>query len=278
MTEFLEAEATLPRAAAVAAASIEAGPLRCEGRFVQGALLVCRTAPGARVELSGQHAFADAEGWAVLGLGRDEPEAAELRVHLPDGTRFAQAFTVEQRDYDIQSVTGVPQRTVTPPEEDLALIRRQAQQKAAAFRSMWTGSAFTEGFIIPAQGRISGVYGSQRIYNGRPGNPHYGLDYAAPTGSPVIAPAGGVVTLAETDMYFEGGLIFLDHGQGLVSVFMHLSEVGVEVGDIIEQGQRIGAIGATGRATGPHLDWRVKWRDRYVDPALMLELDLASLR
>jgi murein DD-endopeptidase MepM/ murein hydrolase activator NlpD len=129
---------------------------------------------------------------------------------------------------------------------------------------------FAEPFVWPVEGRISGVYGSQRFYNGEPRRPHFGIDIAAPRKTPVRAPASGRVSLAETDMYFEGGLIFIDHGLSVTSVFMHLDSVHVAVGDIVQQGDVIGRVGSTGRSTGPHLDWRMYWQQQRVDPALLV--------
>ncbi|HKX54787.1 MAG TPA: M23 family metallopeptidase, partial [Xanthomonadales bacterium] len=130
---------------------------------------------------------------------------------------------------------------------------------------------YLQGFDWPAAGRISGVYGSQRILNGEPGRPHYGLDIAAPSGHPVYAPAAGIITLTHRDMYFSGGTLIVDHGQGLSSTFLHLSEILVETGDAVQQGDLIARIGATGRASGPHLDWRMNWLDRRVDPQLLVQ-------
>jgi murein DD-endopeptidase MepM/ murein hydrolase activator NlpD len=188
------------------------------------------------------------------------------------------AITVEQREYDIQRIDGIPPRFVSPPEETLARIRAEGRVKAAAYTSRDPAPGFASGFVMPAEGRISGVYGSQRYYNGEPRRPHYGLDIAAPTGTEVRAPADGVVTLADADMYYEGGLIFIDHGQGFTSGFLHMSAVSVAVGDRVAQGDVIGEVGAGGRSTGAHLDWRIKWHNRYIDPALTLELQPASLR
>lgn len=280
--DLLEADAEMPRAGEETdmppAPEPAEPPVRCAGEFTQGAMLVCRTAPGTEISFGDQSATADADGWAVLGLDRDQGADITLAAALPDGTRYVQTHSVTQREYNIQEVEGVPQRTVTPSEEDLIRIREEGRRKAAAYTSRWDGAGFAGGFIAPAEGIISGVYGSQRVYNGTPGRPHYGLDYANDPGTPVVAPAAGIVTLADNDMFYEGGLVFIDHGQGFTSAFLHMQDVDVEVGQVVEQGERIGAIGSGGRATGPHLDWRIKWRNRYIDPALVLEVDAASLR
>ncbi|HAQ36026.1 MAG: peptidase M23 [Maricaulis sp.] len=253
-------------------------PVRCQGEFTQGAMIVCRTAPGTRVDFGDQSATADSDGWVVLGLDRDQGAEITLSASLPDGVEYLQTHSVTQREYNVQVVEGVPQRTVTPSEADLVRIREEGRRKAGAYTSRWEGAGFASGFIEPADGVISGVYGSQRVYNGTPGRPHYGLDFANAPGTPVVAPAAGLVTLADADMFYEGGLVFIDHGQGFTSAFLHMSAVDVEVGQVVAQGERIGAIGAGGRSTGPHLDWRIKWRNRYIDPALVLEVDPAPLR
>jgi len=185
----------------------------------------------------------------------------------------SQTLQVASREYNIQRVEGVPQETVTPPPERMARIRREATLVANARAPSLQRPDLIEGvlagFTWPAQGPISGVYGSQRFYNGEPRNPHYGVDVAAPKGTPVYAPAAGVVTLAEPDLYFSGGTVILDHGYQLSSTFLHMSEVSVEVGDELQTGDLIGAIGSTGRATGPHLDWRMNWRKERIDPQLL---------
>lgn len=268
--ELLHADATMAEAAEP--------EFQCTGPFIQGAVIICRTLPGSVIALGDQSATADADGWAILGLDRDAGPEVVLRADLASGSRIETTHAVEQREYAIQRVDGVPPATVNPPAEALARIREQSRQKAAAYTSRWEGNGFAGGFIAPADGIITGVFGSQRVYNGEPRRPHYGLDFANDAGAPVVAVADGMVTLAEPDMYYEGGLIFIDHGQGFTSAFLHLSEVDVEVGQIVRQGERIGAIGAGGRATGAHVDWRIKWRNRYIDPALALELDLSELR
>lgn len=250
----------------------------CAGSFAEGSLLICNYGPGSRVTLGEVSAEADASGWAVLGIPRDAPDAMRFAVAGGAG-RIDRMQTITQREFAIQRIDGVPQSTVTPDASTLPRRQREYAQKQAAFATHWDGAGFLGGFIRPAEGITTGVYGSQRIYNGTPGNPHWGMDWANEPGTPVIAPASGRVILAEPDMYYEGGLIFLDHGQGVVSCFLHMSAVHVAVGDLVEQGQLIGEIGAGGRATGPHLDWRVKFQNSfYVDPALLLELDTSDLR
>jgi len=181
---------------------------------------------------------------------------------------------VAAREYRLQEITGVPQQTVTPSEEHLERIRAErAKVRTAKAQRLALDDGFRavrDGFAWPVTGRISGVYGSQRIYNGTPGTPHYGVDVARPAGTPVTAPAAGRVTLAEPDLFYSGGTVILDHGYGLSSSFLHLSEVSVSVGDQLAPGDLIGAIGATGRATGPHLDWRMSWFNQRIDPQLLV--------
>lgn len=238
------------------------------GEARQGGLLWGRAAPGSTVTLDGDPLPVLPDGWFLAGFGRDAPATAELVISGP--VPCERTLAVAEREYRIQRVNGVPQRTVTPPEEDLERIRRErALVVAAKSRRIeepdWLKQV-VGAFRWPAEGPISGVYGSQRVYNGKPGNPHYGVDVAAPAGTPVVAPADGLVTLAEPDLYYSGGTIILDHGYGLSSSFLHLSEVSVSVGDEIRQGEVIGAVGASGRATGPHLDWRMSFLGRRIDP------------
>ncbi|WP_421792547.1 M23 family metallopeptidase [Hyphobacterium sp.] len=274
IAEVINADAGFP----MASEATEQSRFSCIGDYIEGAAIICRAEPGSVASLGDQSATADEEGWLVLGLNRDSETEMEFSIRFPDGVVQSSTHEITQREYNIQRIEGVPPQTVNPPEEVWALIREQSRMKAAAYTSRWDGNGFAEGFIQPAEGVITGVYGSQRFYNGEPRRPHYGLDFANEAGTPVYAPASGVVVLAHADMYYEGGLIFIDHGQGFTSAFLHLGSVDVEVGDIVAQGDQIGEIGAGGRATGAHLDWRIKWRNRYIDPALVLELDPASLR
>ncbi|WP_323761540.1 M23 family metallopeptidase [Maricaulis sp.] len=255
--------------------------LRCAGEWREGSFQVCRFAPSDRVTLGEVSAVADENGYVLLAIPRQAPGELVLSVNGGDSSAGRdEMIAITQREYNLQHVDGVPQATVTPDPSTLPRRQREYAQKQAAFNSVWDGQGFLDGFIHPAEGITTGVYGSARVYNnGHEGSPHWGLDWANVVGTPIYAPAGGLVTLAEPDMYYEGGLIFIDHGHGLVSAFLHLSGVEVSEGDIVEQGQLIGAMGAGGRATGSHLDWRVKLRNQfYVDPQSLLDLDLSELR
>jgi murein DD-endopeptidase MepM/ murein hydrolase activator NlpD len=191
-------------------------------------------------------------------------------VRHPDGQEERRDLEIAERSYRIQRIDGLPPREVTPSEQDLARIRADAVLLEAAKQLDTSGRGFIEPMTWPALGRISGIYGSQRILNGEPRSPHRGVDVAAPAGTPVGAMASGVVSLAETAMYYTGGTVMVDHGHGLHSIYAHLREVLVEVGQRLAQGATVGTVGATGRATGPHLHWGVYWLDRAVDPALLV--------
>jgi hypothetical protein len=247
-----------------------AEPVRWQGPLVQGGLLIGHAPPGSEVSFDGTPLAVSQNGQFLFGFGRGHDQASELLVTLPDGESWRQTLKPESRDFDIQRIDGLPDNMVTPPAETLARIRREAELARAVRANPSDRTDWAEGFIWPLSGRISGVYGSQRILNGQPRAPHWGLDIAAPTGTLVRAPAGGEVRLIHPDMYFSGGTIFLDHGHGLISSFLHLSEILVERGQVVEQGEVIGQVGATGRATGPHLDWRISWHDVRVDPQLLL--------
>ena len=242
------------------------------GTSVQGGLLFGQAEPGSRVLLDGNGVVVSSDGQFVIGFGRDETGKRELQVLSPDGSVFNKSIVVQQSEYDIERVDGLPPSTVTPDPAATARIREEARMVATARQHRDKHAYYTSGFSLPAKGRISGVYGSQRILNGKPRNPHFGLDIAAPEGTDVFAPADGLITLTHPDMLLSGGTIILDHGQALSSTFLHLSKILVEAGTFVEQGDLIARIGATGRASGPHLDWRMNWLDRRVNPQPLLSV------
>jgi murein DD-endopeptidase MepM/ murein hydrolase activator NlpD len=240
------------------------------GAFSQGGVVFGQTAPGSTVTIDGRAVRVDADGVFVFGFHRDASARETLVVTAPDGAVERRELEIAARDYKVQRIDGLPATMVTPPKEVLDRIRNDAAQVRAARATDRAVADFRSGFVWPATGIITGVYGSQRILNGKPRQPHYGIDIAAATGTPVVAPADGVITLAATDHYYTGGTVILDHGHGLSSTFIHLDRVDVAVGDRLEQGQPIGTVGASGRATGPHLDWRINWFDRRLDPAYLV--------
>lgn len=251
-------------------AAAPACALELSGDPVQGGLMFGRTDPGAKIRLDDTEVLVSANGHFVIGFGRDETGVRTLRVTKPGENEQSRELPVAAREYDIERVDGLPPRTVTPDPEAAERIREEGRMVSNARSRRGARADYVTGFAWPSQGRISGVYGSQRVLNGEPRRPHFGLDIAAPTGTLVVAPADGVVTLTHPDMYFSGGTIILDHGHGLSSTFLHLSEILVEAGMTVKQGDEIGRIGATGRASGPHLDWRMNWLDRRVDPQPLL--------
>jgi len=240
------------------------------GKAIQGGLVFGKVEPGSVIVLDDTSISISEDGHFVIGFGRDESGTRELQVTSPKGEVFRKSMAVQAREYAIERVDGLPPSTVTPDPAATARIREDARMVSTARQHRDRQPYYTHGFIWPAEGRISGVYGSQRVLNGEPRRPHFGLDIAAPAGTEVRAPADGLITMTHPDMYYSGGTIILDHGQGLSSTFLHLSKILVEAGVFVKQGDLIGLIGATGRASGPHLDWRMNWLNRRVDPQPLL--------
>ena len=240
-------------------------------RVQQGAMVIGKVPPGSQVTHAGRTLRVTGYGSVVLGVGRDEASPVQVSVTRPDGSQQPVAIEVVARDWPLQRVDGVPPATVDPPPAIAERIRREQAQVSAARVRDDARADFAQPFIRPVEGRISGRFGRARVYNGRPGSPHSGMDIAAPTGTPIRAPAAGIVTFAAPDLYLTGGTVLLDHGHGVSSNFLHMSRIDVAVGDRVEQGQVLGAVGATGRATGPHLHWGMSWFDVRIDPQLVLE-------
>jgi len=264
LTLLLVSPAALSSARASAATALQGTP-------IQGGLLFGHAEPGSRAFLDGAEIAVSERGDFIIGFDRDESGQRILKVANPEGPEEVFTLQVARRQYEIERVDGLPPATVKPDPEALQRIRDEAAMVAAARARRDDRTDYLDGFAWPAIGRISGVFGSQRILNGEPGRPHYGLDIAAGEGSPVHAPADGTITLAHPGMYFSGGTIILDHGQGLSSSFLHLSKILVSAGARVHKGDVIALVGATGRASGPHLDWRMNWLDRRVDPQLLMK-------
>ncbi|KQS56547.1 peptidase M24 [Brevundimonas sp. Leaf363] len=259
-------------AAAVAGPVFAQDGLSLNGAWRQGGFALGKTWPRALVFVDGEAlTAASASGLFVVGFDRDAPASARIETRL--GSRTAQRqLTIAPHQFPRAVVNGLPPSTVEPSDPALlALIQEQSALKQHAFASRIDTEDFKDGFAWPLDAyRISSAWGSQRVLNGTPARPHYGLDMAAPLGTVIKAPASGTVVMARAGMHFEGGLTLIDHGQGLISCYLHQSAQSVSVGDRVYRGQAIGRIGMTGRATGPHLCWRLKWRDRNLDPSLLI--------
>ncbi len=283
-------DAADPAGAEPGALETAAPGLSCVGAAVQGGLLACQTEPGAVIENAGTPiARADAAGWASLGVARDATGALTLRARTHDGLSQTVSLAIEARAFQEGSVPGLDCDFVRPPRDEAiqARIAREWARKQEVFNAFAEGDGARTGFILPGPGAETSPYGSRRTKTGVSAttgescartSTHWGLDLRAPVGSPVNAPADGVVVLAEP-LYFEGGAVFIDHGQGLVSVFMHMETIDVSPGDVVRAGDLLGGAGMTGSANGPHIHWGLKWRntqaadrsgDFYVDPRVAL--------
>ncbi|MBS7455671.1 M23 family metallopeptidase [Coralloluteibacterium stylophorae] len=250
----------------------DAGRIVFPAEASQGALVFGRVPPGSEVRYGARSLRVSGWGTVVFGLGRNEAGPVEVTVVPPEGAPVTERIRVAARDWPVERVDGVPPKTVSPPPEIAARIQREQARVTAARERDDDRTDFARQFVWPVEGRISGRFGSGRVYNGQAApSGHSGMDIAVPTGTPVKAPAAGTVTFAEPDLYLTGGTVVIDHGFGVSSNFLHLSRIDVQVGDRVEQGQAFAAVGATGRATGPHLHWGMNWFDVRVDPLLVLE-------
>jgi len=237
-----------------------------KGAMEQGSLALGYADPKATVKIDGQAVRLSPDGVFAFGFAFDQTRPSLVEVSWSDGTVESQSYTPTVRQYEIQRVNGLPQNTVTPPPEVLERIKREAGEIYVARQRDMPGSDFLSGFDWPAPGIESGVFGSQRIDNGVPMAPHFGVDMAAPTGTPIRAPADGTVSLS-ADHYLNGGFTLIDHGQGVSTSYLHQSKRLVKDGDVVKRGQLIGEIGQTGRATGPHLHWAMNWFEVKLDPS-----------
>jgi murein DD-endopeptidase MepM/ murein hydrolase activator NlpD len=247
--------------------------LLLSGRFVQGGHALGRTWPRALIFVDGESlTAASAGGTFIVGFDRDA--AGSVRIEARLGDRAARrTLDIAPGQFPSTSVNGLPPSTVEPSDPELlARIQSEIVVKTEGFASRLDADHFRDGFDWPLEDfRVTSRWGSQRVLNGTPARPHYGIDLAAPEGTVIRAPAAGRVTLAQPGLHFEGGLVLIDHGQGLVTAYLHQSRLEVAAGDDLQRGDPIGRVGMTGRATGPHLCWRMKWRDRNLDPSLMVK-------
>jgi murein DD-endopeptidase MepM/ murein hydrolase activator NlpD len=267
---------SLLSALVLATFSVNSLAVELKGHLTQGGLVTGKLSDVQSVSLNDTPLKLSKNGDFVFGFGRDAKTNHTLSWVDTNGKKHTQNLIITKRDYNIDKITGVAKKYVSPPKSVSERISREAVavRNARAVNSDLT--YFLDPVLKPAQGRISGVYGSQRYFNGEPRRPHYGLDIANKTGSPVYAPIGGTVVFAEPDLYYSGGTLILDHGHGITSTYIHLSKLDVNVGDKVKQGNKVAEIGATGRVTGPHLDWRFNWKGERLDPGLLMQDTLAN--
>jgi len=241
-----------------------------KGKFIQGHFIIGKTVKDAKVFIDKKEIKVSQDGYFAFGLGRDRKYDVTVTVKSKDNTEKI-IKTVLKREYKIQRIDGLEEKKVTPPEEVYARIKKENKLIANARAINSDLNFFKDKFLIPVDDAIiTGVYGSQRILNGKPKWPHYGLDFAQKKGAPVKAMLNGTVTLAEKDLYYTGGTLIFDHGHGISTLYMHLNDIHVEKGQKVKQGDIIGTVGSTGRATGPHLDVRLNWFGTRLDPATAL--------
>ncbi|HEY0600884.1 M23 family metallopeptidase [Brevundimonas sp.] len=268
--------ALLAGAAALAAAgptrARQADDLALTGRFVQGGHALGRTWPRALIFVDGEAlTAASADGDFIVGFDRDAPASVGIEARA-NGRSARRTLDIAPGDFPLTRVDGLPPATVEPSDRALlARIAREVERKTEGFASRIDSDHFSDGFIWPLEAfRVTSRWGAQRVLNGTPARPHYGIDLAAPLGTVIRAPADGRVALAEPDLHFEGGLTLIDHGQGLITAYLHQSRLDVRAGQDVRRGDSLGRVGMSGRATGPHLCWRMKWRNRNLDPSLMV--------
>jgi murein DD-endopeptidase MepM/ murein hydrolase activator NlpD len=243
------------------------------GEIKQGGLVVGKTDVDNTVKLNGKTLAVSATGDYVFGFGRDDSSDYNLVISQANGKEQRRVITPAKRQYQEQSITGIAKSIMQPSAKAIARSNKDSGQIRAARKISSQLSSFSTGFIAPIDGVITGVYGSRRIFNGVKKRPHFGLDYAGKIGDPVKSPAAGKILLYVPDMFYSGGTMIIDHGQGVTSTFLHLSNSYVQVGDQVNQGQIIAAVGNSGRVTGPHLDWRINWFGIKIDPALALKIE-----
>ena len=241
-----------------------------EGNFVQGGLVKGKVNKDLDVKFKEKVLRKTSDGSFVIGFGRDHSKEAKLYFFINQNW-ILKKLDIKQRKYKTQVINGLEKKMVTPPKSFWDRIKKE-NKVIKEVRNLDSDVDFIfQKFDWPTKGIISGVFGSQRILNGKPKRPHYGVDIAAPEGTDILAPTEAIVRMAEKDLYYTGGTVMLDHGHGVTSVYSHLSSINVKVGNKINKGQKIGEVGSTGRSTGPHLDWRINWFSERLDPALFIK-------
>ena len=241
------------------------GAVEFKGKFIQGHFIIGQTEPNSKIMIDKKEIKVSKDGFFVFGIDRDR-KFDILITKISNEKKEKIVKKVFKRKYKIQKIDGLPENKVTPPEEVYKRIKKENNAIGEARAINSDLNYFKNKFIMPLDGIITGVYGSQRILNGKPKWPHYGIDIAAKQGTHIKSSANGIVTMAEDDLYYTGGTVIMDHGHGISTIYSHLENVLVSVGDKINQGDIVGTVGSTGRSTGPHLDFRINWFQTRLDP------------
>jgi len=239
-----------------------------KGEVIAGGIIVVNVFPGAKVKLNGASVMISDKGLFLVGFERIPEPIQILEIYEGDSLVEKIILNVKIRSYKIQKISGIQKEKVDPPQSVIDRIynERKKVKESRKKANLITSTYYNNGFILPALGPISGVYGSQRILNGKPRSPHYGIDIALPKGHEVVSPMDGIVLFTNNDLYYSGGTIIIGHGQGLTTSYLHLSKILVTVNGKVRRGELIGRVGATGRATGPHLHWGAELKGKRIDP------------
>ena len=239
-----------------------------KGEIIAGGIIVVNVSPGSTVKLNDESIMISDKGVFLVGFERKPQPTQILEIYNENVLVEKITLNVKIRSYEIQRINGINKEKVDPPQSviDRIYMERNSVKESRKKSNLITSTYYNNGFVLPAKGPISGVYGSQRILNGKPRSPHYGIDIALPKGHEVVAPMDGIVVFSNNDLYYSGGTIIIAHGQGLTTSYLHLSEILVSVNDIVRRGELIGKVGATGRATGPHLHWGAELKGKRIDP------------
>ena len=253
--------------------STQVNAIEFKGKFLQGHYIIGITNPSAKILIGKKEVKVSKDGYFVFGIDRDRKFDISI-TKIVSGKKEIIKKQVLKRKYNIQRIDGLEEKKVTPPEEVYERIKKENKLIAEAREINSDLDFFKNKFILPVDDAIvTGIYGSQRILNGKPRWPHYGIDFAQKLGTPIKAMASGIVTLSEKDLYFTGATLIFDHGHGISTLYMHMDEIFVDKGDIVEQGEIIGTVGSSGRSTGPHLDVRLNWFGTRLDPATVLDIN-----
>ena len=239
-----------------------------KGEIIAGGIIVVNVSPGSTVKLNDESIMISDKGVFLVGFERKPQPTQILEIYNENVLVEKITLNVKMRSYEIQRINGIKKEKVDPPQSviDRIYMERNSVKESRKKSNLITSTYYNNGFVLPAKGPISGVYGSQRILNGKPRSPHYGIDIALPKGHEVVSPMDGIVVFSNNDLYYSGGTIIIAHGQGLTTSYLHLSEILVSVNNIVRRGELIGKVGATGRATGPHLHWGAELKGKRIDP------------